>query len=58
MIELIFLGIDINETSASKECGICHYHCFLDKGFKLQLNVCNGWHDVLLMAINFNNITF
>ena len=54
----MFLGIDINEKSASKECGICHYHCLLDKKFKLQLNVCNGWHDVLLMAINFNSIAF
>ena len=27
-------GIDINKTSASKECDICHYWYFLDKGFK------------------------
>ena len=24
-------GIDINKTSASKECDICHYWYFLDK---------------------------
>ena len=25
-------GIDINKTSASKECDVCHYWYFLDKG--------------------------
>ena len=26
-------GIDVNKTSASKECDICHYWYFLNKGF-------------------------
>ena len=26
-------GIVVNETSESKECGICHSWYFLDKGF-------------------------
>ena len=21
-------GVDVNKTCASKECTICHYHCF------------------------------
>ena len=25
--------IDVNETSESKEYDICHYWCFLNKGF-------------------------
>ena len=29
-------GIDINKTSVSKECDICHYCYFLNKGFKLS----------------------
>ena len=29
-------GMDINKTSASKECDICHYWYFLNKGFKFQ----------------------
>ena len=29
-------GTDVNKTSASKECGICHYWYFLNKGFKFQ----------------------
>ena len=47
----IFEGIDINKTSASKECGICHYWCFLDEGIKFQRYVCNGCHDVLMMPM-------
>ena len=27
-------GIDINKTNSSKECKICHYWYFLNKGFK------------------------
>ena len=34
-------GIDVNKTSASKECDICHYWCFLNYSFKFQPNVCN-----------------
>ena len=32
----VFESIDVNKTSASKECNICHYFYFLDKGFKFQ----------------------
>ena len=28
--------IGINKTSASKECDICHYWYFLNKGFKFE----------------------
>ena len=28
----------------------------IDKGFKLQPDVCNGCDDVLMMSINFNDI--
>ena len=31
-----FEGIDVYKTSASKECNICHYWYFLNKGFKFQ----------------------
>ena len=49
-------GIDINKTGASKECDICHYWYFLDKGVKLRLDVYNGCHDLLAMSMNFSNI--
>ena len=57
MTELTLLkGIDINKTGASKECDICHYWYFLDKGAKLRLGVYNGCHDLLAMSMNFSNI--
>ena len=34
-------GIDVNKTSASGECDICHYSHFLNYSFKFQPNVCN-----------------
>ena len=34
-------GIDIDKTSKSRECDICYYWHFLNKGFKFQPNVCN-----------------
>ena len=42
-------GIDINKTSASK-----HYWYFLNKGFKLQPNVCNRCHDLLMISMNLS----
>ena len=32
-------GIDVDKTSASKECDICRYWYFLNYGFKFQPNV-------------------
>ena len=29
-------GIDVNKTSKSRECEICHYWHFLNKGFKFN----------------------
>ena len=49
-------GIDVNKTSESKECDICHYLYILNKGFKFQPNVCNGCHDLLMMSINPSDI--
>ena len=49
-------GINVNKTSASKECDICHHWHFLDKGFKFQPDVCKGCHNVLMMPIKLNDI--
>ena len=49
-------GIDINKTSASKECDICHYWYFLDKNFNYEPYLCNGCHDLMQKAMNFNDI--
>ena len=44
------MWIDLNETSASKECEHCHYRFFKDIGFKFEEHVCNGCDDLLTMA--------
>ena len=49
-------GIDVNKTSASKECDICHYWYFLNYSFKFQPNVCNRCHDLLMMSMNLSDI--
>ena len=49
-------GIDVNKTSASKECQLCHYCFFKDVGFKFEEHVCNGCHDLLTIAHSLKNI--
>ena len=49
-------GLDVNKTSVSKECSICHYWYFLNYGFKFQSNVCNSCHDLVMMSINLRDI--
>ena len=34
-------GIDVNKTSASKECDLSHYWFFKDVGYKSEEYVCN-----------------
>ena len=48
-------GIDINKTSASKECGICHYWYLKYIGFKYEPCLCNGCHDLMQKAMSFND---
>ena len=43
-------GTDVNKTSASKECDICHYWYFLNYCFNFQPNVYNMCHDLLTMS--------
>ena len=49
-------GIDVNKTSASKECNICHYWYFLNYSFTFQPNFCNRCHDLLMMSMNLSDI--
>ena len=49
-------GIDVNKTSASKECELCHYWFFKDVGFKFEEHVCNKCRDLLTMAHSLKNI--
>ena len=49
-------GIDVNKKSKSKECDICHYWYFLNKGFQFQPYVCNRCHDLLMMSMDLSDI--
>ena len=49
-------GIDINKTSESKKCDICHYWYFKDIGFKHEPYLCNGCHDLMQKAMSFNDV--
>ena len=49
-------GIDVNKTSASKECDICHYWYFKDIGFKYEPYLCNCCHDLVQKAMSFNDV--
>ena len=40
-------GIDVNKTSASKKCDICHFWYFKDIGFKYEQYLFNGCHDLM-----------
>ena len=48
--------IDVNKTSASKECEFCHYWFFKGVRFKFEERVCNRCHDLLTMAHSLKNI--
>ena len=48
--------IDINKTSASKECELCLYWVFKDIGFKFEEHVCNKCHNLLMIAYSLKNI--
>ena len=49
-------GIDINKTSESKECMLCHYWYFKDVSYKFQPYVCNGCYAVSMMAYQLKHI--
>ena len=50
--------IYVHKASESRECDICHYWYFLNKGFKFELTVCNGCHDSLMMPVDLSDIAF
>ena len=47
-IEMTFLKELMLIKQANQNSDIWHYWYFLHRGFKFQLNVCNGFHDVLM----------
>ena len=49
-------GINFNKTNASKKCSICHNWYFKNIGFKYELYLCNGCHDLMQKAMCFNDV--
>ena len=49
-------GIDVNKTSASKECELCCYWFFKDIRFKFEEHVCNKCHDLLTIVYSLKDI--
>ena len=49
-------AIYVNKTSASKQCDILHYYYFKDIGFKYELFLCNGCHDLMQKDMSFNDV--
>ena len=49
-------GIDVNKTSASKECELCQYWLFKDIEFEFEEHVCNGCHDLLKITHSLKNV--
>ena len=47
--------IDINKTIASKVFDICHFWYFLSKNFNYEPYLCNGCHDLMQKAMNFDD---
>ena len=52
----VYERVDVNKTIATNKCNICHYWYFLNVIFKLQPNVCNGCHDLLMMSMDLSHI--
>ena len=49
-------GIDKSNTNKSRECNIFHYWYLLDKNFNYEKYLCNGCHDLMQKAINFDDV--
>ena len=48
---------DVNKRSALKELDVCIYLYVLNFSFKLQPNVCNRCHDLLMRSVNLSDIS-
>ena len=49
-------GIDVNKTSNSRECSLCHYYYFLDINFNYQKCLCDGCPDMSMKANSMQNL--
>ena len=47
--------IDLNKTSSSKDCMLCHYWYFKDIAYEYEQYVCNGCHDLSMIVYDLDN---
>ena len=52
----VYEGISVNNTSATEDCEISHYWCFLNFSFRFKPNVFNRCHDLLMISMNLSYI--
>ena len=50
-------GLDTNKSNKWKEWIICHYWYFFNLNYTYEPEVCNGCHDISMMAYELENIT-
>ena len=54
---MMFLEVLTLIKHTARKCIICHYSYILDKGFKVEAAVGNGYYNILLKkSIDFNSI--
>ena len=53
----VYEVVDVIKTSASNECNICHYWCFLNFSFEFQPNVFNRCHVFLMVSMKLSDIS-
>lgn len=54
---MMFLEVLTLIKHTTRKCIICHYLYILDKGFKIEAAVGNGYYNILLKkSIDFNSI--
>ena len=49
-------GIDVTKTANLRKCYICQYWYVLEINYKFQPKVCNGCHNIMQKALNFNDV--
>ena len=57
MIGLLYLKkMMLTKQMYQKKCDICHYWYFKVIGFKYKSYLCNDSHDLMQIAMNFNDV--
>ena len=49
-------GIDVNESSNSRECSLCHFWYFTDQNVNYETYFCNGCHDMSMKPVSIKNL--